>query len=178
MLTIQEKEIDFNKDSYWSKSTHNRLLFKLNDIFQKEQKINIKSNLSIGMNYFETVNTIFIYKGLILKLKISFNIKESLFKINQNITLSKKIPIKNILIFKSDTNLNINAIKTNYKINQEINDSNELIANFIDNYFIKNDINIIFSIGCGIEDSIKEIILSYNLFYFEWLNWKNYQVKN
>lgn len=147
-------------------------MINLIELFKKEHLLNIKAKLSKSNTNSELVQ---IYKGLVIKLKISTNIQDSFFKLNKNILLSNKIPIKNILIYKSDISLNLSSLRSNFK--SLVLDNNELIVNFLENYLIKSDINLIFCIGCGIEDNIKEVFLSYNLYYFEWLNWKNYQVR-
>ena len=116
---------------------------------------------------------------MILKLKYSNVLLDCFSKYFNNYDSTDKIIIKNILIYKSDKSLDIKEISNYYKKYLNYNDEdddNENIEIFIKEILNKNNINTIFLIGCSLDYKIKLVLESYDIYYFEWLNWKNYQV--
>lgn len=133
-----------------------------NSIFKYDFLHDITKIINLPKTNFE--NNIEYFKGLIIKLKVKQNIKN---------VLNSKFEIENILIYKSDSHLD-------YKQLQYFTgscDENEIIVKFIEHFLLKKNINLILVIGCDINYKIKEIINSYNIIYFSWLSWKNYQVR-
>jgi hypothetical protein len=118
------------------------------------------------------------YKGLVLKLQVPHNSK-CFYKLDLRIKIDHEKKIENIFIYKSDKSFDIENVKEIIPlyISKSLDD-NEIVLEFIDTYLIKNKINLLITIGCSIDNRIKEILNTFEIFYFEWLNWNNYQVRN
>ncbi len=148
------------KDSYFNDNKFQGLFDKIlkTGILKKNEPIEVYNKIQSVNNedkYFD------IFEGLILKLKFIQK-------------LPNEVEIRNIMIFKSDSMI---THKNLFDSVTFLNDENEIIIEFIEHILIKNNVNTIYLIGCELDIMIKEILDSYNISYYEWLNWKNYQVK-
>ncbi len=147
-------EVDKKKENILE-STLNKLLIK----YYKDNLNGVTRIINLPRNNFGIES----YKGKIIKLKVAHNLKR--------IEYNKKLELENILIYKSDKHLDITDLSN------VLFEENEIIVNFIENFLMLNNINLILVIGCDINYKVKEILNSYRIIYFSWLSWKNYQVR-
>lgn len=162
---------------FHSKENENKIFLKQNIFKDIYDFLHTKENTNIKFIISEKNFSLDSYIGLVLKLKIPHNSK-CFYKFNTRIKIDNNIKIQNIFIHKSDKSFNLEYIKEIIccpKIKRF--DENEIILEFIQTFILKNKINLILTIGCSINSKIKEILNSYDIFYFEWLNWNNYQVR-
>ncbi len=158
-------EDDLFKNSVYHKYTSEMLNYFKNGEDKKYKSLEIL-NVALCGNSEDRLS----FCGFIINLKLPHDLKERII-FNRSFNYSdKNYKIENILIFKSDSLITFsdNILHSN--------DENENILNFIENILLKNSVNLIFAVGYAFDKKTKDILNSYNIMYFEWIDWKNYQV--
>jgi len=187
----------FYSSEFHSNFFHNFIQKVKNSLFCKQLAINlysVGSNVDENLTKKDEINSIMgcnvsLFSGLLLKLKIInceiiletfFNSK--LYTRNK-LTTSYLLDLRNIIIIKEDQNFEkilenyfFSCLKDNINSFNNLKYDDDRLAYFIDNFLIKNEIDIIFLIGNTCTAKIKSL-LSYNgIFVIDYLNTENYEV--
>ena len=126
------------------------------------------------------------YTGLYLKVKVlNCELLMETYYNSKNKMKNKstfKLNIENIIIIKEDKNFE--KVLENYfllnsnEYNSDSSDEGEKLAYFVENFLIKNGIDLIFLVGNTCLPSIKNYLSSNGIFVIDYLNSCNYEVIN